>query len=290
MHLSLRSLLPIFIFAAVLLRTEPAVTQDTEGNIDHWCRTAEDKSDFVRSACADVFRAAAASVAMVNWGTVGQGRPCGDEMQEAMDRLAWFWGVFRTWPIEFMPMMYEDFIKSGFIVPEGLEKMLSDKDERMLAAAMIKYFKYERKESIGIDANQIIPLGVREKDAAHLYESCRHVIQDPQTPESRQGAAYCKATISGIWVGYALVDEALQSYKPVAGACAEQVERSVLSGVRQRLSHDMACPVSRRKSNAEIAAQYVHDVDSLSQDSRISMQKQPAVLGMIQTISHSCRE
>lgn len=290
MRLSLRPFLPIFIFVAVLLRADPAVTQGAESNIDHWCRSAEDnKSSFIRSACADVLRAAAASVAMVNSAVIGQ-QPCADEMKEAVQQLAWFYGAFYTWPIEFMPMMYEDFIKSGFIVPDGLEKMLPDKDERMLAAAMIKYFKYERKEFIGIEANQLILLGVREKNAAHLYESCQHLSQNLQTPESQNAATYCKATISGIRIGYALVDEALQSYAPKEGICAEPVERHVLSGVRQRLSHDMTCPVSRRKTNAEIAALYVRYVDSLPPEARESMQKDPAVLGMIQTISLGCRE
>jgi hypothetical protein len=283
-----------FIFVAALWITAPVAAQDvaavdvsSEGGIDYWCRTKEDKSYFIYGACADVLRAAAASVAMVNWAMIGQG-PCSDEMQEAVGRLSWFYGVFRVRVLDMMMFAYQDFVEKSLPVQEGLESMLLHQDERMLASALIRTFKHERVTPMYKDVNQLVLPDTSEKDAAHLYRSCQEAIKEPQTPESRRAEAFCDATISGIWIGYALVQETLLSYTLKEGACAARISGNILAGVQQRLDHTIACAAPHRKTNKEIAALYVLDVDSLPPDAKTSMQKEPAVLGMIGTISRIC--
>ncbi|MEZ0262668.1 MAG: hypothetical protein ACAH80_16810, partial [Alphaproteobacteria bacterium] len=244
------------------------------------CRDGLKKEKFENTYCAAVLRSAFYSSSMALWAIFHNSMPCAPEMKAALADISMM-GRLAGVSIKDVAAKYVEFVEKENLSLPGLENILLDDDELMMASSIISNFPRSKTifgpfPELSKDGPWI--KGPKWHDTYALYSSCK--AQDFKKPNNR---SFCKAVISGAWIGYAVELHEPPKYSSNE-KCADE-RNEIVGGILKRLNRELACfriPVE------ETARAFVERTDSLKPADAILLQREGPYFAAMAEISRGC--
>lgn len=251
------------------------------------CKKKLSDARFELSYCADFIRGIG-SAAYILSATLFSNGECAKENIEAHDTIKKFWQPTQVLQVSDIAKDYVAYVSEGNAPLAAFNNILRSEDEKMLSSSIVYNYKKYKSAKDAKEKLNFLKTDLNSKTARKLYESCLSVNKKLSTPSDSFDHSYCNATISGIWVGYALLQYQIPNYNNNE-ACAD-TRNDLVASFMKRFNRQMACYAPFRKDNQDIARAYTRMMGDFPVEKVMLYAAEPAGAGMAAAIQMSCEE